>query len=842
MVPATHIDSVRRASRTALAATLLVAVALSLLARAPAAAYEVRAAAACSDLRQTSTGGPYVAPAVAAAIAKGDDTISVIVTMRDQVASSVVVSGRRTQLRAVVAGLRQRAAASQKSLLAELNAAACPGCRVTPYWIFNGVAVTAPASVVQRLAARPDVLSITPDAAIPLADVQTTGAAPQASVEFVNAPAVWALGYTGTGILVANVDTGVDATHPDLAARWRSDGFGWYDATGEYSSVPHDSQGHGTWTMGVAVGGDSSGTVVGVAPGAIWMAARVFATSGNASVSAIHLAYQWLLDPDGNPATDDVPQVVNNSWGFQAPGTCNQEFVLDLQALRAAGVISVFAAGNTGPAAGTSVSPANYAGVISVGAIDGNDAVYAQGARGPSACGTGLFPMLAAPGVAIRAPSLGGSYSVATGTSLAAPHVTGALALLLDAFPGLPVADYEAALSQTTHDLGEAGPDTTFGYGRIDVLAAFQWLQAHVGVPTPTPVSTPTDQGPTVTAVSLAPRATRGDQPVAINAQADSGAGSVAAAEYSIDGAGVAGSGTAMAVSAGQPAATLSAQIGVATLEALASGMHSVFVRAQDGQGRWGPLAAADFYVDRAAPTVAGAAVMPATTNGIQSHPDTPGSLRLEALAEDADSEVSTVEAFIDVVAAPGSGYTFVAADSAFDSGSEVVWAPLPLSALTSLAEGEHLVYVVAADLAQRRSDAAVAAFAIDRTAPGQPVLTSTISTSDGRTDVSIRLSATDDETGVAEAEWFIDADPGEGMGAALPCADGACSGQAGEWAADGAVQDLSPGWHSLCVRARDEAGNWSPCALAAFEVTASAAADAPSVYLPLAFGAGRAR
>ena len=171
-------------------------------------------------------------------------------------------------------------------------------------------------------------------------------------------------------MVVANLDSGVDATHPDLAGRWRGGTDSWFDPYGEHPATPTDLTGHGTATMGIMVGGDAGGTSVGMAPGATWIAARIFNDSGMATATAIHAALQWVLDPDGNPATADAPQVVNNSWAYGSPG-CNLEFQPDLQALRAAGIVPVFAAGNYGPGASTSVSPANYPEALAVGDTDG---------------------------------------------------------------------------------------------------------------------------------------------------------------------------------------------------------------------------------------------------------------------------------------------------------------------------------------------------------------------------------------------------------------------------------------------------------------------------------------
>jgi subtilisin family serine protease len=315
---------------------------------------------------------------------------------------------------------------------------------------------------------------------------------PEQNLQVVNTPSLWSLGYEGQGIVVANMDTGVSYTHPDLNEQWRGGSNSWYDPYGQHPTTPTDVNGHGTWTMGVMVGRDAGGTSIGMAPQASWIAVKIFNDKNVATTSAIHLGFQWLLNPDGNLQTSDAPDVVNNSWTMSAPG-CDLSFEPDLQALVAAGITPVFAAGNYGPGGSTSASPANNPSAFAVGATDDNDAIYWLSSRGPNSCGQAstTYPAVVAPGVDIRSSDLYGLYYSSTGTSLAAPHVSGAIALLLNAFPGLSVADLRAALTASAYDLGSAGPDNTFGSGRIDVLAAYDFI-ASGNIPTPTPTATPT--------------------------------------------------------------------------------------------------------------------------------------------------------------------------------------------------------------------------------------------------------------------------------------------------------------------------------------------------------------
>jgi len=236
--------------------------------------------------------------------------------------------------------------------------------------------------------------------------------------------------------------------------------------------------------MGIMIGGSSSGSDIGVAPGARWIAAKIFNDAGNATYSVIHQGFQWILDADLDPATDDAPDVVNCSWDLANTGTVDaaREFQPDIQALHAAGIAAVFSAGNAGPLANTSVSPANYPESFSVGMTDGMDTISTQSSRGPSAYdGTSIYPTLVAPGEGIRTTDLwfgsaNVSFVTVNGTSFSAPHIAGAMALLLSGNPALTDVQLEDAIKQTAWDLGTSGPDNTYGNGFLDVERAARQL------------------------------------------------------------------------------------------------------------------------------------------------------------------------------------------------------------------------------------------------------------------------------------------------------------------------------------------------------------------------------
>jgi len=414
------------------------------------------------------------------AAAGPQEMIEVVVVLGSQADLSTIKAGpRRQRMLTVERALRARATATQQGVLALLKHRRAQGlvAKATPLWILNGIEVTATPEVIRELATRPEVREIRPNLTIQAPDPITAAAAPpESNVALVNAPALWDLGYRGQGIVVANTDTGVDVNHPDLAGRWRGGTNSWYDPNGEYPTTPTDTNGHGTKTMGAMVGGDAGGTSVGVAPDAKWIAVKIFNNRGAATSAGIHQGFQWLLDPDGNPGTADAPDVVNNSWTMSTVG-CNLDFQLDLQNLRAAGILPVFAAGNYGPSPSTGVSPANNPEAFAVGATDNSDVIASFSSRGPSACAQPVYPQLVAPGVGVRSTDLFGLYASDSGTSLAAPHVAGSLALLLSAFPDLSADRQQAALESSAVDLGAVGADNDYGYGRLDGLAAYNWLR-----------------------------------------------------------------------------------------------------------------------------------------------------------------------------------------------------------------------------------------------------------------------------------------------------------------------------------------------------------------------------
>ena len=429
------------------------------------------------------------------------EEMPVVVTLRDKVDLSLfkIFGNENKSLHRsrIVNALKNKAELTQgplRSLLGNRGAS-----NIKHLWIINGLSATVPASLINEIAAQPGVESVRLDSVIqaPVPAVAVS-AAPEWNLTLIRAPELWNLGYTGTGVVVANMDTGVDINHPDLQGQWRGGANSWFNPYSDSvnashcgipnqcsscelsSSTPCDTNGHGTGTMGVMVGGNAGGTAIGVAPGAQWVAVKIFNDRGQSKSSILHQAFQWLLNPDGDVATQDAPDVVNASWDLDLINGCDLQFQPDILTLKAAGIAVVFAAGNFGPNLSTSVSPANIPDSFAVGAVDESQTIATFSSRGPSACDGAIYPDLVAPGVNIKTSDLtsGGvfpnSYVHVSGSSYSAPHVVGAMALLLSAFPDLTVSEIELVLRQPAFDLGLCGADYDYGYGLLDVMKTYQ--------------------------------------------------------------------------------------------------------------------------------------------------------------------------------------------------------------------------------------------------------------------------------------------------------------------------------------------------------------------------------
>ena len=372
------------------------------------------------------------------------------------------------------------------------------------FWIANAVLVDADAATLESLRADPDVEQIVPDRMLPppkatpvtakaALEAATSGGAGTAwGVTDIAAPSVWSsYGTRGEGIVIASIDTGVELTHPALVGQYRgrnpdgtfSHDYNWFDPTLTCSSPgPCDDLGHGTHTMGTMVGADdgTGNNQIGVAPGAKWIAVRACSPAG-CLLSNLLAAGQWILAPTdqqgGAPRTDLRPNIVNNSWDLSAGD--DPFYQATIQAWTAAGIFPVFAAGNYGGLCGSVSSPADYPESFAVGAYDATRVIAPDSGRGASAFGP-VKPDLAAPGVAIRSAFPGSSYAVYSGTSMAAPHVAGTVALMWSAAPSLvgDLTTTRTLLAESAIDVsdlscgGTASSNDVWGGGRLDALDA----------------------------------------------------------------------------------------------------------------------------------------------------------------------------------------------------------------------------------------------------------------------------------------------------------------------------------------------------------------------------------
>jgi len=447
-------------------------------------------------------------------------TVSALVYLNDQVdikelSDSISRANMRFRDRhqLVVETLQTVATESQQDILFEIDALKQNDSitSVTPYWISNVIRVEATPSVIHQLAKRDDVLHIYLNYPIELVAPVSTGpvgedgavrGGPEQGLIAIRADEAWSMGYTGEGVLVATLDTGVEGSHEALASRWAGlrpeyaghPEWAFLDPYTNNHSFPFDSGSHGTHTMGTVCGG-APGNSVGVAPDAHWISSAGIDRGSIAETVADSIqTFQWFIDPDGNSLTSwDVPRVCSNSWGLTSGHgypNCDETFWTYLDALEAAGCVVLFSAGNEGTSGlrrpgDRATDDYRTCAVAAIDPYSGSYQIADFSSRGPTNCtpsgASAIKPDISAPGVNTYS-SVPGGYSSFNGTSMASPHINGAIALMMQANPDLEVESIKNILYTTAMDLGTSGEDNSYGHGLIDCVDAINMALETVSV------------------------------------------------------------------------------------------------------------------------------------------------------------------------------------------------------------------------------------------------------------------------------------------------------------------------------------------------------------------------
>ncbi|HZV68472.1 MAG TPA: S8 family peptidase [Saprospiraceae bacterium] len=440
--------------------------------------------------------------------------------------------------------LKKEAMKSQASISALLDQMNIPH---QDLFIVNAIRTEGTIDLIRTIAQRSDVKKILDDSEqrfpgpVEVTDDHDQRQTIEWGIDMINADEVWAKGFRGQGVVVGGEDTGYQWDHEALKNQYRGydadrdtvdHNYNWHDAIhgvsplnndtlnpcGFNSKVPCDDFGHGTHTMGTMIGHEGENEI-GVAPESRWCGCRNM-ERGDGSPFTYLECFQWFLAPtdlnNENPDPAKAPHVINNSWGCPKEEGCDSSNwqILDeaIINLKLAGVVVVVSAGNEGSRCSSVAVPvATFEASFTVGATAENDTIAEFSNRGPVAVDSSFRtkPNVSAPGVRVRSAKLGGGYTKSSGTSMAGPHVAGLVALMISANPDLAgkvdlIEDIiESTCVPKTTDQncgdipGSAVPNNTYGFGRVDALAAVEAAIALI------PTSTTNDN--TITDVKVYP-------------------------------------------------------------------------------------------------------------------------------------------------------------------------------------------------------------------------------------------------------------------------------------------------------------------------------------------------
>ncbi|KAF1322670.1 hypothetical protein FI667_g11095, partial [Globisporangium splendens] len=453
----------------------------------------------------TASALPTVHPGVHRALRK-DGTVDLVIELAQTTESTLesiqeaAFSSRTAKIEAIKDKLQAQskiASAEVEKVLSQESSGLHGGFK--NFWISNQITVnSASFELVTKLAGLSSVGTIREQELIKIekpevvSDATNELVGQEWGIQRIGANKVWADGNIGQGVIVANIDTGVRASHEALKRNFVGKN-GWYDPE-LHSAEPYDIDGHGSHTMGTIAG--SKG--VGVAPGAQWIACKGCrwyegdeGPEVGCSEEDLTECAQFMLCPTdtqgANPDCSKAPRVINNSWGGSGGRTW---FKGAVDAWVKAGIVPVFSQGNSGrKGCATAGSPGDYPNVIGVGSTTSTDALSAFSGKGPTVNTNRRKPDISAPGQLVRSLSneTDNAYMTISGTSMAAPHVTGAVALLLAAQPDFTIDEVKVALYTTTDQKGlaptnytcgatsdQAWPNNQFGHGRLNVFNAYE--------------------------------------------------------------------------------------------------------------------------------------------------------------------------------------------------------------------------------------------------------------------------------------------------------------------------------------------------------------------------------